>query len=164
MLRHFLNIAFSVALCAASASLWFVAGNFDVFGAPGPVGPAFWPRLIIAGVFLLSLGLAVKAVAAGLPAAETPHGDGPRINVGRMVLTAALIVGYFYALQYAGFLISTIVFLGIGINLLPYGNRTAKLIFPFAFTIVIILFFAYALSLPLPRGTNYFYNINSYFY
>lgn len=165
MTRNLLDLTFSVLLCALSVYLWFAAGHFPVFGAPSPIGASFWPRLIAAAIFMVSLSLVIQTVAAGVrPSGSSGRSREWRINVKGMLLAVALVLGYFYGLEYAGFLVSTLVFLGIAINLLPYDNRIVKFIFPFIFTFLMILFFSYALSLPLPRGVGIFYGINSMFY
>ncbi|MFV0245467.1 MAG: tripartite tricarboxylate transporter TctB family protein [Qingshengfaniella sp.] len=164
MTRYMLDLAFSIVLLGVSIFLWGAAGKFPVFGAPSPVGADFWPRLIAAGIFVLSAVLIAQSVLSGRPARDTETDTAPQISIVRLVLSAILVIGYFLALGHIGFLISTIVFLGCAINLLPYGNRMVKLIFPIVFTVAMIAFFSYALSLPLPRGTGVFYDLNILFY
>lgn len=164
-LPHLLMLAVSVALYAA-------AMRIDSGGAGGRIGPDFWPRVVIAVMAALCLYEAVKrlvlgrgseagladaltaqpaAVAEGAEAPpEEPEREYPRL----LLAGTALVIGYVLAVPYAGFFITTAVFLAgfswLGGFRRPWLNLGISLA---GALLLVVLFMRVAyISLPLGEG------------
>ncbi len=163
MLSRLTDAVVAAGLFAASIWLWIVADGFPAMKRYEGVDTDFWPKIVFATIALLSgillLQKALALFAEGGGAAWT----APRIDRAaavRFMLTGGLIVGYFYALQPVGFLVSTMVFLWAASFVTPYDNLRAKLIFAPVFTAGLLLLFTRVLSLPLPRGRGIFNDLS----
>jgi hypothetical protein len=168
MTNRLVDLAFALVLFVGSISLWFVADSFPAFERYRNVDSDFWPKIVLSATALLSLILIVQNLALFRrpPAAHSDSAapPAPPPNWGRLLFTSALVLGYFLALSQIGFVVSTMVFLAIATNVLPYSNLWVKLAFPFVFTAALTLFFTRVLSLPLPRGTGWFYELSLVIY
>jgi lysylphosphatidylglycerol synthetase-like protein (DUF2156 family) len=162
------EMAVVFVILVAAVALWFVADRFPDSLKYARVDSDFWPKLICASLALVS-ALQLLQQAIGLRAAYASQGiaSSSRLDpayVARLVLIGGLILAYFLALQWTGFVLSTLVFLWAASFATPYANLKAKLLFAPLFTIGLCLFFTHALTLPLPRGEGIFYDISLLLY
>lgn len=156
----------------ASIALWFTAEALPVSKRYAQVDSDLWPKLVFGALaFCCAVHVAQKVASlcvaqSGDPASEktTLKSAKPEGYYLRLTMTASLIIAYFFALQYVGFLLSTLIFLWAGAWLLPYRNIVAKIAFSPIFTLFLGAFFSYGLSLSLPRGTGVFYEISLAFF
>ncbi|MBU2960737.1 tripartite tricarboxylate transporter TctB family protein [Citreicella sp. C3M06] len=172
MLYKLSEVVVFAAMTIASVALWFTSDALPVSKRYAQVDSDMWPKMVF-GALGICCAIHLAQKVAGLIAA--PSG-GPRtldeeleayVPQGyytRLIVTGALIIGYFFALQYVGFLLATLVFLWAGSFILPYRNTLAKLLFAPAFTLLLAAFFSYGLSLSLPRGTGIFYDLSQALY
>lgn len=83
-----------------------------------PVGPGFYPRIVLSFLALASFALVVQDWLAHrrsrleAPKAETP-GSTEAKNYSGVIIAFALVTAYVVALPYLGFRISTIGFVGL---------------------------------------------------
>ncbi|EEX12520.1 conserved hypothetical protein [Citreicella sp. SE45] len=168
MLHKLSEVVVFAAMTIASVALWFTADALPVSRRYEQVDSDLWPKLVF-GALALCCAVHLAQKVAGLIAAPSggPRSEDEVIEAYtpdgyylRLVLTGALIVGYFIALQYIGFLLATMIFLWVGSWILPYRNTLAKLVFAPVFTILLAAFFSYGLSLSLPRGSGIFYELS----
>jgi len=121
-----------------------------------PVGPAFYPRIVLvlmAGLSLLLVVLDLRAARAGRPAGAKPA--VPQ-NYRLVVVTFTAFIVYIVLLPLLGFRIATFLFVG-GLQALLEPPRSARrwaLVIAIALvtTLVTYLAFEQYLSVLLPRG------------
>ncbi len=142
-------------LVVLAASLVLFALTLDLKGNPMvPVGPGFYPRIVLAITALLSLGLVLSDVLARkrVPARE----PGPKLNYPLVALNFGVFGLYVAALPGLGFRIATFAYV-VAANALLARPRSARgwggaVIFGFATAFATWLIFERELSVLLPRG------------
>lgn len=168
MLHKLSEVVVFAAMTIASIALWFTADALPVSKRYAQVDSDMWPKMVF-GALAVCCAIHLAQKVAGLIAAPsgTPRSVEEELEAFtppgyhlRLILTGALIVGYFFALQHVGFLLATLVFLWAGAFILPYRNMLAKLLFAPVFTLLLAAFFSYGLSLSLPRGKGIFYDLS----
>jgi hypothetical protein len=144
-------------LAVLAASLVLFALTLDLKDSPlVPVGPGFYPRIVLALTAVLSLGLVVADIVARRkrgPAAPTPQA---KLNYALVAMGFAVSALYVAALPWLGFRIATFLFVG-GTNALLDPPRGAKgwgraLVLALATAVLTWLVFERGLSVLLPRG------------
>lgn len=143
------NILAALALIAFCAWYAVLAEALPERSLPNTPGPSFFPLLIIACVFALSLALLVK----GLRGLRADGGEQAQAGNSRQPFAAlAGFVVYLAALPYAGFIIASVVFFAA--LMLLYGARRHALtaLAALAFPIVLYFIFRYGFHIVLPRG------------
>ncbi len=145
-------------LAVLAASLVLFALTLDLKDSPMvPVGPGFYPRIVLGLTAVLSLGLIIADLLARRRA---PLSDVSRkkekINYPLVAISFAVFALYAVALPWLGFRIATLLFVG-GANALLDPPRGAKgwgraVILALVTTVVSWLVFERWLSVLLPRG------------
>lgn len=142
-------------LAVLAASLFLFALTLDLKDNPMvPVGPGFYPRIVLALTALLSLGLVVSDL---LSRKRSPREQPEqKLNYPLVALSFAVFALYAVALPWLGFRIATFLFVG-GANALldpPRGARgwVRPLILALLTSLVTWLVFERWLSVLLPRG------------
>jgi len=142
-------------LAVLAASLVLFALTLDLKVNPMvPVGPGFYPRIVLGLTALLSLGLVVSDV---LSRKKTPKvREKQDLNYPLVALSFAVFALYAVALPWLGFRIATFLFVG-GANALLDPPRGAKgwgraLVLALLTSLVTWLVFERWLSVLLPRG------------
>ncbi len=109
-----------IAILLAAAYLFYVAGNFDYRERPGQLGPQFWPRMAAVG-----LGVAVLVrIAQTIRDRNRPvvrvkgefdeyEQSEAEVHWPSFWLAAGLVVGYAASTMFIGYMISTVLFLGL---------------------------------------------------
>ena len=144
-------------LAVLAASLVLFALTLDLKDNPMvPVGPGFYPRIVLALTALLSLGLVVADLLARRQ--REPATPGPRVKLNYALVAIGFGVSAVYvaALPWLGFRIATFLFVG-GTNALLDPPRGVKgwaraLVLALATAFVAWLTFEHWLSVLLPRG------------
>lgn len=130
------------------------------YGLPGPsllvpIGPGFYPRIILGISAAFSLLLLVQAVLARRSARKRPR-EGARPNYGLVFLTFAVFGVYVGLLPHIGYRLCTFAFvLGLNVLLETPKNRKAwifALLFALVTTLVTFHLFQDYLQVLLPRG------------
>ena len=108
-------------LLVGAALLFWAATRIDV-DTGGRIGPAVWPKTIIAIMALLCAYEIVKRLAAGRTASATgllgeavveePAGPDPIVKPGMLWAGIALVAAYVVLAPWLGFFIATVLFLG----------------------------------------------------
>ena|SRR5689334_13723690 len=144
-----------VGLVSLGVSLWLfvVAGDLPS-SALVPIGPGFYPRLVLGLTALASLALVGTSLLAGARAGTAP---AVRPNYS-LVVTAFVLFGiYIVALPLIGFRIATFIFVALMQAAIdaPRSRRSIIVmgIIAFATSLVTYVVFEHYLQVLLPRGT-----------
>jgi hypothetical protein len=144
-------------LAVLAASLVLFALTLDLKDSPMvPVGPGFYPRIVLALTAVLSLGLAIGDLLARRKRGPAPPPAAIKLNYSLVAISFGVFALYTVALPWLGFRIATFLFVG-GSNALLDRPRSAKgwvraLILALATAVVTWLVFEHWLSVLLPRG------------
>jgi hypothetical protein len=125
-----------------------------------PVGPGFYPRIVLgitAAMAFLLVVLDVLARRKAVPKADRPAPDGAaRPNYGLVVAAFAVFTAYVLALPYLGFRIATFAFLVAMQAVLepPHGVRRWVIVLAVALVATAASYYAFEryLHVLLPRG------------
>lgn len=147
-------------LAVLAASLVLFALTLDLKTNPMvPVGPGFYPRIVLAITALLSLGLVLSDVFGkkGIPKEQTKQ----KLNYPLVAISFGVFALYCVALPNLGFRVSTFAYVVAASALLapPRGPKAwaGRLLLGFATALLTWLIFERYLSVLLPRGrwTNF---------
>lgn len=141
-----------VVLAFCAVLYWLTLG---IKGNPlVPIGPEFYPRIVI-GVTAAFAALLVVADVLARPKAA-PARPGARPNYALVVLTFAVFAVYVAALPYLGFRIATFLYVAATAALLarPRDARAWAKVFVLALVTAAVTYFVFEryLSVLLPRG------------
>jgi putative tricarboxylic transport membrane protein len=139
-------------LAVLAASLFLFALTFGLKDNPlVPIGPAFYPRLVLG----LSAILAAALVAFDLFGGHRPKPLLPA-NYGAVVLHFAVFAAYVIALPYLGFRVATVAYIAVANALLDMPKAAKGWIRVAAIaliaTLVLYFVFEHYLTVLLPRG------------
>jgi putative tricarboxylic transport membrane protein len=117
-----------------------------------PIGPGFYPRIVLGLTALLALGVLVSGLLAGKRAPQ--GGDKP--NYGLVLAMFAVFGLYCGALPYVGFRVATFVYVAATNTLLdvPRSAKGYVRVFVVAALTTVVVYYAFEryLSVLLPRG------------
>jgi len=156
-MRLLTNVKVGLAVIIISLLLIFVliptiphAQDMPTFAATG-MNPKFFPAAIATGMIFLSFVLIVLSYLAPRVSSESVASIGKK-EMTRVGITAILGLVYVFLVYLLGYLISTIVILGL--LLWFYGERRWTVILPTAIGIPWALFyiFSHVLMLLMPRA------------
>ncbi len=139
-------------LVVLAASLVLFALTLDLKPSPlVPIGPGFYPRLILG----LTAVLAAALVIVDFLKTKKPA-PLPRVNYGAVVLHFAVFAAYAVALPWVGFRIATVVYIAAANALLepPKNARGWLRVALLALIAGAVVYFAFEhyLTVLLPRG------------
>lgn len=157
------NIAAPGGIIVASLFLlWQTAGMTSAYAASELFGPAFFPRVILSALIVVSalqIGHEVRRRRAAEP------GGSARPDLAAFGITLAAAVGYVLSMQYVGFLPATLVFqAAIFALVFRMRNLTGMVLLPGLLTAVYFVIFLRILELPLPQGHGIFREISQFLY
>jgi len=144
-------------LAVLAASLALFALTLDLKDSPMvPVGPGFYPRIVLGLTAALSLGLVIADLLARRTRGALPAAARQRLNYPLVAMSFGVFALYAVALPWLGFRIATFLFVG-GSNALLDPPRGAKgwvraLVLALATAALTWLVFERWLSVLLPRG------------
>jgi putative tricarboxylic transport membrane protein len=121
---------------------------------PGQLGPAFWPRLVLAGLGLACLAKLVgvlRAPAAPLPATVGAAVADP-VDRRRLALGVALIALYVVATPHVGFPLATLAFVAAFMRVAGARSAGALVTTAGLTTVAVLYVFVKVVYLPLPKG------------
>ncbi|MEW6333923.1 MAG: tripartite tricarboxylate transporter TctB family protein [Thermodesulfobacteriota bacterium] len=161
------ELIFSILIFVASLFLYWVTGSFGtgttLQGAQ--MGPAFWPRLLLGALLLLSV--IVSAGTIRRIAREKAWGESLlTMDRGKVRFFAAIGLGaaYLFLLPVLGFIAITPVFMIAFMLLLGEKSKGWILGVSVAMTAIIVILFTKAMYVPLPRGVWLFREFSLLFY
>jgi len=120
--------------------------------AGGDVGGAFYPRILIIGMVLLSINMIVGAIRKNTFDEEGPLFDLKEGGLYRVLIAVGLSVIYFFTLDIGGFLITSTIFLIALMTMMKAGKIWFRIIISLAVVLIVWYVFMVFLRVPLPRG------------
>ena len=121
-----------------------------------PIGPAFYPRVLLILLAGLGVWLVVEDILPGRgPSQAVKKPTGPPLNYRRVLLGFFVFLAYVASLNIIGYMISTFLFiLGLSWSIGPRDRRGLPKLVAVAFgtALVIYLVFEKYLFVFLPRG------------
>jgi putative tricarboxylic transport membrane protein len=118
-----------------------------------PIGPAFYPRIVLAVTAVLSAALLASDLRRRRPATNPPR---PRVNYRLVVLTFLVFTLYVFVLPLLGYRLGTVLFIaGLQATLDPPRNRRDwALVAVVAIVSMLVTYYLFEryLSVLLPRG------------
>lgn len=145
-------------LAVFAASLVLFVLTLDLKDNPMvPVGPGYYPRIVLALTAVLSLGLVVADLLARRKRGSAPVAAGMKFNYSLVAISFGVFALYAAALPWLGYRIATFLYVG-GTNALLDPPRGAKgwgraLLLALATAATTWLVFERWLSVLLPRGS-----------
>ncbi|HEV8586650.1 MAG TPA: tripartite tricarboxylate transporter TctB family protein [Methylomirabilota bacterium] len=140
------GVAAGVVLLLASRGLGDVA-------APGQLSPAFWPRLVLAG---LALACLVKAVQEARASAVRAAVGPPPLARGRLTAAIAAVVLYVLATPWLGFPLANTLFIAGFMVLCGARGPVVVGLNAVGGTVALLYVFVKLVYLPLPKGAGLF--------
>lgn len=128
---------------------------------PGPVGPAGWPKAMLAGTALCALLWLVwelAGLARGKPAASGPDSFGALAGTGTpsgnllAVVGVAVVLAYGFAIPYLGFALATAIFILVWCLLGGIRRPLTLALTSLVGTTVLLYVFVMLARMPLDRG------------
>lgn len=118
------------------------------------IGPAFFPRLLAAGIGIFSVILLVSALFQ--KTVETQSRFSLKdTGIQRGIISVAATVIYCFVLDYLGFIACTIVYLLFLMLLLKERKYVQMVITSISVSVVVFYIFKVLLNITLPMGTLY---------
>src|SRR5690625_583768 len=145
------KLAMPGALIAISLFLlWQTVGMTSSHAASELYGPAFFPRLVLVGLILVS---ALQIIGDVLRHRSVQDRSSGRLHLGAFMITIVVTALYVVAMQHAGFIPATLAFQAIILGVVFRLRSLAGLILlPSALTAGYFVIFIRILELPLPQG------------
>jgi putative tricarboxylic transport membrane protein len=109
-----------LGILLAAAYLFYVAGNFEYQERPGQLGPQFWPRMSAVGLGAAVLVRIVQTIRdRNRPIVRVKsefdeyQQTEAELHWPSLWLAIGLVVGYVASTMFLGYMISTVLFLGL---------------------------------------------------
>jgi putative tricarboxylic transport membrane protein len=109
-----------IGILLAASYLFYVAGNFEYKARPGQLGPQFWPRMAAVGLGVAVLVRIVQTIRdRNRPIVRVKsefdeyEQTEAELHWPSLWLAIGLVLGYVTSTMFLGYLISTMLFLGL---------------------------------------------------
>jgi len=160
-------------LIGGAVYLWYVASGIEPgFARTEVIGPAFFPKLLLAGLILVSLLQLARAGVARLrdvdsarAATKGEASPAKRFYLLDLLLALFLTAGYVALLRRIGFLPATLLFQG-ALIFFVFRQRTLKFCagVPALLTVIYFVIFIRLMEMPLPQGQGIFRELSQFLY
>ena len=143
-----IDISVGTVLSILSVAIYLFAGTYKGSGV-STYGPNVFPQFLAVMLFITSILLIVNAVKG------KSQTDLEGINFPGLIrtgITVGISIIYLVAMQFLGFLISTLIFLLVMIRYLGQKNKLTLIISSVSVSIIVYAIFKDFLKIPLPTG------------
>lgn len=137
----------AATLIFISGYLYYLTLNFPVGKLSRTVGPASMPRLWIYALYFFCGWLIYNNLRKGKAEDNSNHG-----SIRKPLALVFLMVGYLLFINYAGYFVSTFLFLLAGTYLMSYRRHLVAISVIIGFLLLSYLAFYKVLQVPLPLG------------
>ena len=152
-----LELLFNAALFIFFIYCFIYVGVKAPENVPGQMDGAQWPQIIL-GLLLIFLAANIFKIIKNKKADESfkINFDLKKILRSKLFIGSALLIVYTYALDYIGFIVSSIIFFIIYSRLLGEKRKKTLIITSLVSVIALYVIFSVMLNIRLPRGTGLF--------
>lgn len=173
MVKRIVDLLFTAAVFIGTVYLWLVADKFPAFAKYRNVDSAFWPKIILVCMGILSVVILYENIVALRiqrikKRAAAPAGEAgvaaAAVDWKKMVFMGVLCIAYYWGLSLMGFVVSTIVYMWLAMAIIGGARRITAIVFPIAFTGLLVAVFVKVLELSLPRGIGIFHELSLLLY
>ena len=144
------NVGISVLMCLLAGSIFYFTKDFPEYYAGAP-GSGFWPRVIAAGIIIVSAVLLIETFVK-----KEEKGEPPIIytsqGIKRVYILFGLIVLFGVGLQYLGLVISAVLFVPAVMFTLGEKRVIWLVAGGISVTAAIYVIFAVGLHVVLPKA------------
>ncbi|RXZ36682.1 tripartite tricarboxylate transporter TctB family protein [Oxalobacteraceae bacterium CAVE-383] len=155
---------FWLAICVIIGALIYLYADYQmpVTRMGDALGPRAFPALVGCGLLLAGALLLIEAFSKSAAKKPSVHADPEPAEPltpkerRRQALILIAMVGwtalYYTVFEEVGYLISTVVFLGVLLSYFHRGHHRANFLTAVGFALVVNLLFTHMLNVPLPAG------------
>jgi putative tricarboxylic transport membrane protein len=160
------------AICVAFFGFMFYEGlDLAGQGRSGEIGSGLWPLIALGASALFSVALLISSInkyrgeAEGAAAERTPEAVAEK-RQQRVTVTLSVVcfLVYMVAIPWAGFILSTLVYIPAFALALGERRRWVLFVSPFLLTAIIVAVFAKFITIPFPKGVGIFAEFSRWFY
>lgn len=173
MVKRIVDMLFTAMVFIGTVYLWLVADKFPTFAKYRNVDSAFWPKIILACMGILSVVILYENIVAlriqrskkqAVASAGERDAAAAAVSWKRMILMGVLCVAYYWGLSLMGFVLSTMVFMWLAMAIIGGAKKVTAILFPIVFTGLLVAVFVKVLELSLPRGIGIFHELSLLLY
>jgi small-conductance mechanosensitive channel len=170
MVKRIVDMLFTAVVLIGTMYLWLVADKFPTFAKYRNVDSAFWPKIVLVSMGILSVVILYENILAlriQRSKKRTASGEGAAaaaVDWKRMTLMGILCVAYYWGLSLMGFVLATIVFMWLAMAIIGGAKKITAILFPIVFTGLLVVVFVKGLELSLPRGIGIFHDLSLLLY
>jgi len=136
--------------------IWYLAANLPIVPVYGDVGPAFFPKIISVGFFMVGSSLIILNVLKKNiepkkeEIADTDNNQIRKPHIAQALLFIGLTIAYLISWEYCSFIWSTAIYLFFSSML--FGNRRllSMVLFSVVTSLALYIVFRSWLKIPLP--------------
>ena len=163
-------------ICLVSVIFFGIATTIPPPHVESPLGSAFWPKLILAllfvssGFHLIKLLLRPKEEAVRLARKVIEEREREEQETGERQVPRLLVFGIFisfffcYIVRFIGFTLATPALMAIFLYVTGYRKKVIIVVVSLGTIAVYLLLFVKATFIPLPRGYGIFRSLSILFY
>lgn len=142
--------------------LWQTAGLTSAYAASELFGPAFFPRVVLGGLVVVSV---LQMAQELMRRRTTVPEERARPDVRGFAITLAATIAYVWTMRQVGFLPATLIFQAV-IFAFVFGMQNLRgiVLMPVLLTSVYFVIFLRLLELPLPQGRGLFRELSRALY
>ena len=171
MVKRIVDMLFTAVVLIGTVYLWLVADKFPTFAKYRNVDSAFWPKIVLVSMGILSVVILYENIVAlriqrskKQAVASAGERDAATVDWKRMIFMGVLCVAYYWGLSLMGFVLSTIVFMWLAMVIIGGAKKITAIVFPIVFTGLLVAVFVKVLELSLPRGIGIFHELSMLLY
>jgi putative tricarboxylic transport membrane protein len=173
MVKRIVDMLFTAMVFIGTVYLWLVADKFPTFAKYRNVDSAFWPKIVLVSMGILSVLILYENIVAlriqrskkqVVASAGERDAAAAAVSWKRMIFMGVLCVAYYWGLSLMGFVLSTIVFMWLAMVIIGGAKKITAIVFPIVFTGLLVAVFVKVLELSLPRGIGIFHELSLLLY
>ncbi|MBO8138311.1 MAG: tripartite tricarboxylate transporter TctB family protein [Desulfotomaculum sp.] len=157
------ELILGIFILAFTGVMYYEAANFEFNASITTIGPDYWPKIILAGMLILSVLLIIDIVRRKGRLVGKKD-EEPKKYPYNFWIILGIILAYTFIIKIVGFIVSTFLFLISAMWILQIKKPHVLLTLTVSITIIMVVLFPKLMMVPLPRGTGVFRTFTLLFY